>query len=674
MSAAATSRTLARAARVRVISIPRHRLAMGAILLLSLALGLLQLDREGWANEYYAATVRTMLTSPANFFFGSLDGFITVDKPPVGFWIQAASAALLGFSGVSLLLPEVLAAVASVGLLYALVARPFGRLAGLLAALALAVTPISVATSRNNTIDSILVLFLLLAAGALLRSIESGRRRWLMVGVVLVGLGFNVKMLEAYLVVPALFAAYVLAGRGGIARRVADLAVAAAVLLAVSFSWAVAVDLIPADSRPFIGGSQTNSVVDLALDYNGLERLTGGMAFPDTGEPGLFRLVSDGLAGQLAWLVPLVLVGGALALWRTRFWRTWGLAPQRPWGLRRRRQFGSLVLWGIWLATAATFFSVARFWHLHYLVVLAPAAAALAGIGVGALWHAYRAGGPSGWLLPIALALTGLVQVRFLAAYDGWDWLQGLIAAVSLGVAVGLVVLRVGRVPGPTGGLGPVTSGAGAGRAGHVVGAGPVVALGVAVLLAAPTAWSTYTAFHPTSGNLPSGGPTAAHGALAFGPGRGFGNDGPVDARPGNVVPGNLGPGVLTPGVPTPGAPGFGGPDSIAADGALIDYLLANRGDAAFIVAAASSNETAPIIIATGQPAMTLGGFSGGDRTLTSAQFAARVAAGEVRFVLAGGTFRAGFGRSNEAITWATANCSSVAEFGGRLLDCATRP
>jgi 4-amino-4-deoxy-L-arabinose transferase-like glycosyltransferase len=208
------------AARMRKIDLPWHRLALGAIVLLAAFLNFYQLARLGYANSYYAAAVKSMSLNWHNFFFASFDpgGFVTIDKPPLGFWFQVASVKLFGYSGVSLLLPEGVAGVLSVVLLYHLVQRVFGRGAGLLAALALAITPVAVADNRNNTIDSILVLFLLLGAWAVSRAVEQRRTgasrasglRWLLLCAVLVGLGFNVKMLEAYLVVPAFGLVYLL--------------------------------------------------------------------------------------------------------------------------------------------------------------------------------------------------------------------------------------------------------------------------------------------------------------------------------------------------------------------------------------------------------------------------------------------------------------------------------
>src|SRR5205807_3316703 len=200
----------------------------------------------------------------------------TIDKPPVGFWFEVASAKLFGFTPFSVLVPQALAGVLSVLLLYYLVQRHFGVVAGLLAALALALSPISIVTNRNITIDSTLALTLLVGAWAVLRAAETGRLRWLLLSAVIVGIGFNIKMLEAYLVVPAFGLLYLLAAPRSIWKRIGHLAIAGALLLVISLSWVVAVDLIPASQRPYVGSTQDNSELSLALGYNGIQRLLGG--------------------------------------------------------------------------------------------------------------------------------------------------------------------------------------------------------------------------------------------------------------------------------------------------------------------------------------------------------------------------------------------------------------
>src|SRR5260370_58004 len=254
-----------------------QRLGLGGILLISIFMNFFQLGQNGFANLYYASAIRSMLDSWHNFFFVAFDpgGFVSIDKPPLGFWLQAASAKIFGFTPFSVFLPQALAGVLSVLLLYHLVRKHFGVVAGLLAALALAISPISVLTNRNNTIDSTLVLVMLLGAWAVLRAAERGKLRWLLLCAVFVGLGFNIKMLEAYLVVPAYGLLYLLAAPRRIWIRVAHLALAALLMLTISLSWAVAVDLTPAASRPYVGSSQNNSELSLALGYNGIQLLLG---------------------------------------------------------------------------------------------------------------------------------------------------------------------------------------------------------------------------------------------------------------------------------------------------------------------------------------------------------------------------------------------------------------
>src|SRR3989440_4137327 len=255
----------------------RHRFALGGILLISIVMNFYQLGKNGFGS-YYPAAVRSMMDNWHNFFFAAYDpgGFVSIDKPPVGFWLEVASAKLFGFSSFSVLLPQALAGVLSVLLLYYLVRRHFGVVAGLLAALALALSPISVVTNRNITIDSTLALTLLVGAWAVLRAAETGRLRWLLLSAFIVGVGFNIKMLEAYLVVPAYGLLYLLAAPRSIWKRLGHLALAGLVLLVVSFSWVVAVDLTPASQRPYVGSTQDNSEISLALGYNGIERLLGG--------------------------------------------------------------------------------------------------------------------------------------------------------------------------------------------------------------------------------------------------------------------------------------------------------------------------------------------------------------------------------------------------------------
>ncbi|HZR45012.1 MAG TPA: glycosyltransferase family 39 protein [Ktedonobacteraceae bacterium] len=264
-----------------------QKIALGLIILLSAVLNFWSLDQQGYSNTYYSAAVRSMMQNWHAFFFASFDsaGFVTVDKPPLGLWFQVLSAKIFGYSAVSLMLPEALAGVVAVVLMYYIVRRFFETEAALLAALVLATTPVSVVVSRNNIIDSVLILMLMLGAWAITRAMDTGRLRWLLLSAVFVGLGFNVKMLQAFLVVPAFGLAYLLGSHHTWLKRIGHLVLALVLLLVVSLSWCVAVDLTPASQRPWVDSTQTNSELDLALGYNGLQRLLG-MGFGRGGSGG----------------------------------------------------------------------------------------------------------------------------------------------------------------------------------------------------------------------------------------------------------------------------------------------------------------------------------------------------------------------------------------------------
>ena len=695
---------------------PWRRRALALIVLLAAVCDFYQLQAIGDGNLYYAATVKSMLTSWHNFFFVSFDpgGFVSVDKPPLGFWIQAVSAKLFGFSGFSLLLPEAVAGVLSVIVLYVLVRRVFGVAAGLLAALALAVTPISVVTNRNNTIDSLLVLTVLLAAYAVSRAIERGSLRWLLLVALLVGLGFNIKMLEAYLVVPALAAVYLLGAPLGWWKRLWHLAVAGALLLAVSLSWVLAVDLTPVAARPYVGSSGSNSELALALGYNGLQRLLGNVfrisasvadgavangpggpgGISENGAQGIFRLLNAQLGGQTSWLLALGLVGMLAA--------GWGLWPRvaratlaggatlssptkgvvegeiRPFHLGPRAS--ALVLWAGWTLTQVVFFSLAGFFHRYYLSMLAPGIAALAGVGIVLLWRDYSDpdAGWRGWLLPGALVVTALTQAAILADYSGWNaWMTPLIMAGSL-AAAGVLVwwrLRELRQSAPRGGTRPFV-------------ARLAVALGVAALFVGPLTWTAVSLVR-ADGTLPAAGPAVALAQDGGGAGGGFGGQFPrglpqggpdgLGVRPTGGFPGSF-PGAS--GGPSSfggraNGGGFGGAPARGsaldqANSQLIAYLEAHQGTATYLFATLSSQTAAPYIVATGKPVMTLGGFSGSDQILTLDQLQALIRAGTVRYFLVSGDGGfgggpGGGGSNAQLVQWVVAHGTAVpaSDYGG---------
>ncbi len=588
-----------------------HRLALGGIMLISLFMNFFQLGQNGFGNLYYATGIRSMLDNWHNFFFVSYDpgGFVTIDKPPLGFWLQVGSAKLFGFTPFSVFLPQAIAGVLSVLLLYYLVRRHFGVVAGLLAALALALSPISVVTNRNITIDSTLALVLLVGAWAVMRAAETGRLRWLLLSAAMVGIGFNVKMLEAYLVVPAYGLLYLLAAPVSIWKRLGHLALASVVLLAISLSWALAVDMTPASLRPYVGSSQNNSEISLALGYNGINRLIGqfgrggrtnapggpptspgrpptgvsrnaaqeppagfGGAF-ESGAPGPLRLFNEPLAGQIAWLLPIAILGAVALAWQRR--------PR----LQEDRQQQSLVLWGTWLLTMGVFFSVASFFHQYYMTEMAPAISALFGIGLVVMWQDYRRPGWRGWLLPIALIVTVAEQIHILTYYPAWgQWLIPLMVVLCIIAVVVLVSAR----------LAPLISV----KAPHARYLLPALSAGVLALMLAPTVWAAIPVIQNTTAQLPVAGPSQENG---------FG--------------GNF-------------AGGRG--NNASTNQALVSYLEANQGKATYLVATPSSMTADSIILATNKPVMALGGFGGSDPILTTDQLAALVSHGTVRFFLLG--------------------------------------
>jgi 4-amino-4-deoxy-L-arabinose transferase-like glycosyltransferase len=631
-----------------------HQLALAGIALIAIFMDFFQLGANGYGS-YYPPAVRSMMDNWHNFFFASYDpgGFVTVDKPPVGFWFQVASAKIFGFSPVSILLPQALAGVLSVLLLYYLVKRHFGIVAGLLAALALAISPISVVTNRNITIDSTLALTLLVGAWAVLRAAETGKLRWLLLAALIVGIGFNIKMLEAYLVVPAFGVLYLLAAPISVRKRIGHLALAALVLLVVSFSWIAAVDLTPASQRPYVDSTQDNSELSLALGYNGIERLIGnvfggrgglrggnrpttppntngngtssttttpptngngnGGSFNfgrnrpgqtgqqpqavfggifNTGAASPLRLFDVALGSQIGWLLPLALLGLLALAWQRR--------PR----FRDDPQQKSLLLWGMWLLTMGIFFSVAGFFHQYYMTEMAPAVAALFGIGVVVMWKDYRQHGWRGWLLPLALLATLAEQVYILNAYPTWgQWMIPLIVIPTVIVAVVLLVARLvselstGRLRETWGARLSSLSAFAASGARFLI---PALCIGLLALVIAPTVWSVTPILLSKQADTLVAGPPETGGGGNFG------------GRQNNQAASSI--------------------------SMLINYLEANQGSAKFLVAVPSSQGiTDQLIIDTNRPVMSLGGFSGGDPILTTSQLASLVANGTVRFFLLNG-------------------------------------
>jgi 4-amino-4-deoxy-L-arabinose transferase-like glycosyltransferase len=603
-------------------------LALAGVVALSFALNAWSLSEAGYGNTYYAAAVRSMTLSWKNFFFGAFDpgGFITVDKPPVFLWVGALSARIFGYSTLSMLLPSAFAGAASVGLLWLIVRRYFGTMAATIAGLALALSPISVAVNRLNLPEPFMILALIGAAGATLQSLESKRWwAWTALAGCLVGVAFNTKMLAAWIPGPAFALALIVATRTiswAAARQLfARLAVLGAATLIVSASWMVVVDLWPADARPYVGGSTNNTVLDLALGYNGFGRVEGtnqiggggggrpaglpgqGQRFPGGnvggpgqaagnvpppggqgapavpggrgfagpggifgGLPGWLRMFDDANGGQIGWLLPFAIGGGLLALWNWRQDAT-------------RRAF--VVLFLGWIGIYGGVFSYAHgIFHSYYTSAMAPGVAAMVGVGSVAASDAVRR--DKRWLIAIA----GLVGVTLWAQLqiagrtpDFYGWVRPLTVGTALaGVAAVAVLAARSR---------PVAGG---------------IALSLVGLLLLPAAWSMSASANASlNATLPQAGPQQGasgqtFGSLAF-------NDGTAD---------------------------------------LAAWLKSNTDpDMTWQLVVPSSQSGSRLIAEYELSVMSLGGFLGSDNTISVADFAGLVSSGDVRYVL---TSQGGFG------------------------------
>jgi 4-amino-4-deoxy-L-arabinose transferase-like glycosyltransferase len=360
------------------------RPAVPALLAATAVLYLWGLGSSGWANEYYAAAAQAGTQDWTAWLFGSLDAgnAITVDKPPAALWLMALSGRLFGFNAFTMLLPQALMGVGSVALLYATVRRCNGPVAGLIAGAALALTPVAALMFRFNNPDALLVLLLVAAAYCVVRATETASTRWIALAGCAIGFAFLTKMLQAFLVVPGLALAFLIAAPVGLWKRIGKLLVGAAAMI-VSSGWYIAlVSLWPADSRPYIGGSTDNSLLQLALGYNGIDRVVGGNGGPSGGgpgggpggagnlffggDPGIGRLFGMSMGTEASWLLPAALIGLAAGLWFTR---------RTP---RTGRVRAGLLLWGGWLlVTGAVFSFMDGTIHPYYTVALAPAIAAL---------------------------------------------------------------------------------------------------------------------------------------------------------------------------------------------------------------------------------------------------------------------------------------------------------
>lgn len=620
----------------------------GLLILLAATAGfyLWGLSASGWANEFYAAAVQAGTQSWKALLFGSLDAgnAITVDKPPAALWVMGLSGRLLGFSSFSMLLPQALMGVASVGLVYGTVRRWSGPAAGLLAGSALALTPVAALMFRFDNPDALLVLLLVAAAYCTVRATEYGSGRWLALAGAAVGFGFLTKMMQAFLVLPALGLVFLVAAPIGFWRRIGKL-IGACAAMVVSGGWFVAlVSLWPADSRPYIGGSTDNSLLGLALGYNGLGRVLGGdgnggggdsTAFG--GSTGLTRLFGDSMGTEISWLLPAALIGLVAGLWSTR--RTPRTANTRA----------ALMLWGGWLLVTGVVFSYMQGTiHAYYTVALAPAVAALVGISVVELWRS-RQFVTARIALGAMSAVTGVWNFVLLDRTP--DWFPALRWVVLIGsiLIAAIVVIGAHR-------LGKFTA--------------AVAIAGLLFGLAGTSAYAIETVATPHSGSVPTSGPVVAGKGMGMGgPGGAAGtpgfNESSSDAESSDAS---------ATGQPTADAATDreGGRGGSASNSIELQQLVRNT-DSRWAAATVGSQSAASLELSTGTSIMAIGGFTGSDNSPTLAQFQQYIANGDIDYFIAGG----GMGEQNatsdsagsEITAWVQAHYTAVTVGGTTVYD-----
>jgi 4-amino-4-deoxy-L-arabinose transferase-like glycosyltransferase len=705
---ASPSGRLARAVRGRPQDPAWARPALVVLLIGTGFLYIWGLGQSGWGNSFYSAAVQAGTKSWKAFFFGSSDAsnFITVDKPPASLWVMEISARLFGVNSWSILVPQALEGVATIGLLFVSVRRWFSPGAALLAGAVAALTPVAVLMFRFNNPDALLTLLLTGAAYATIRAVEAGRTRWMVLAGTLVGFGFITKMLQAIILMPVLALVYLLAGPPKLGRRVVQVAYSGLALVVAGGWWVAAVQLTPAADRPYIGGSTDNNLLNLIFGYNGFGRLTGnetgsvgGGALAGGGSmwgpTGWNRLFLSEMGGQISWLIPGALIGLAAVLWLTR------RAP------RTDRVRAGMLLFGGWLLlTGATLSFAHGIIHPYYTIVLAPAIGALVGMGGFTLWKRRREVFPR---LALAAAIAASIAWAFVIL--GWSpgWYPALRWVIlALGVVAGIGIALMPRARG-------------------LLAAG-LVGFGIVSVMAAPAAYSLTTAATPHSGAIPAAGPPIQGGrGVGFGGRGGFGGlrgaGNGITLPPGFTLPNgtklpsglrippgffgrgaNGGPGGgQNPGGAGPfgggrapaGAGGFGGgrgPGGNAAGG-LLDgstpgkqlsaLLSANASKYSWVAATTGSNSASGYQLATGDPVMAIGGFNGSDPTPTLAQFEKYVAEGKIHYYIGGGGGFGGGGfggggrsttsHSSEISSWVSAHFTAKTVNGVTLYDLTAR-
>ena len=641
------------------------------------------LTASGYANEFYSAAAQAGSKNWEAFLWGSLDAgnAITVDKPPASIWLMALSVRLLGLSSFAILLPQALMGVACTYLLYATARRVWGNAAGIVAGIVFITTPVAALMFRFNNPDALLILLMLGAAACVLRGLELPadrhsnrvRTRWYAVAGLLIGLGFLTKQFQVLLVLPGFGLAMLLLSPTPWPRRLLDAVVALGAMVVGAGWWVLLTVLVPSGSRPYFGGSQTDSFIELTFSYNGLGRLTGnetGSVIPGAsealsggsqggmwGETGLFRLWTSDFGDQITWLAPIAFAALFLGpaekgqVYFGRFYqgkREHEVDPDTVTRVRRAQ----IVIFGAWLIVTWLVFSfMAGIFHAYYTVALSPAIAVLVAI-CGASLLALR---DRPWMPGIAellIAVTSAWDMALVLRSGSFAWLGVCVGVI--GVVAGLALCIIGfwmqdRLPATW----PLTL---------KCGARGVVAVGIIALLTGPIVWTACTISTGHTGSIVTAGPGGGMGGGLGGSGPsgngapdGAGGTAPDDSSSESASNGN---GANTPG----GGSGLLGGGS--ANESLVELLTQNASGYRWAAATTGSQNAASYQLASELPVMAIGGFNGSDPAPTLDEFKAYVAQGLIRYYIAsggmgggmGGTQMGGSSAASEIADWVVQN------------------
>lgn len=616
------------------------------------------IGESDFGNAYYSAAVRSMTESLPNFLFGAADpyGVTNAGKPPMALWPQAIAASVFGFHSWALMLPQVVEGVAAVVLLHRTVRLWAGERVALLAALVLALTPITVMVNRSNNTDSLLVLLLVAAAYAGTRSAladtGASRTRWLLLSAFLVGCGFTTKLMAAWVVVPGFALVHLVGAAGPVRDRLRDLAAAGGVLAVSSLWWPLLLDVWPG-RKPYMGASLDGTAFDNIVGYNGFGKLFdlgqqyGGSGLHvqlsavgmGGGYPDVTRMFVPEVGGQISWLLPfslLVLAGVGAAGYRRLWFRVPGDRVQR---------IGWLT-WGTWLVVTIAVFSFTEgIWHPYYTTALAPPIAAISAAGLASLWRIHRDG--RGWqrsLLPASVAITAAWALVLIDRDPSWQsWTRWVVIAAAAGSVVGLLLAH--RSSGRRRSVG---------RSAFV--------LGVVAMLVTPATWSVVSAVeHDTNGGFPSAGPpNAALTALTRG-----------ELPPGAVIPGFE---HVTPRPPRAG--GFAGATLHPENRRVLEYAeRASAGAAIALAVEGGGLAASSFIIDSDATVASLGGYLGADAAPSVDQLRRWVEDGDLRYVLTaapgqdrmGGIAGMGGEEQRARVDWVHDHCTPIdpAVYGG---------